>query len=68
VIENAPFGNEAARNAGCAVAAICTTLSKEYLVRANWIVRDHEELEVLLLGDTRQDANEEISSVSGDSR
>jgi beta-phosphoglucomutase len=68
VIENAPFGIEAARNAGCAVAAICTTLSKEYLVRANWIVKDHEELEVLLLGDTRQDADEEISSVSGDSR
>ena len=68
VIENAPFGIEAARNAGCAVPAICTTLSKEYLVRANWIVKDHEELEVLLLGDTRQDADEEISSVSGDSR
>ena len=68
VIENAPFGIEAARAAGCAVAAICTTLSKEDLGQANWIVKDHEELEVLLLGDTRQDVNEEISSVSGDSR
>lgn len=68
VIENAPFGIEAARNAGCAVAAICTTLSKEYLGRANWIVKDHEELEALFWGDTQLDADEEISSVSGDSR
>ncbi len=68
VIENAPFGIESARNAGCAVAAICTTLSKEYLGLANWIVKDHEELEALLWGDTEPDANEEISSVSGDSR
>jgi HAD superfamily hydrolase (TIGR01509 family) len=69
VIENAPFGIEAARSAGCAAAAIfCTTLSKEDLGWANWIVKDHEELEVLLLGDTPQDAAEKMSLVSGDSR
>ena len=68
VIENAPFGVDAARSAGCAAAAICTTLSKEDLGRANWIVKDHEELEVLLLRDTPQDAAEKMSLVSGDSR
>ncbi len=68
VIENAPFGIEAARAAGCAVAAICTTLSKEDLGQANWIVKDHEELEVLLFGNMLQDAAEKMSAVSGDSR
>jgi beta-phosphoglucomutase len=67
VIENAPFGIEAARSAGCSVAALCTTLPEEDLRRANWIVKDHEELEVLLLRDTPLDA-EKMSSVFGDSR
>jgi beta-phosphoglucomutase len=68
VIENAPFGIEAARAAGCAVAAICSTLPKADLHQANWIVNDHEELEVLLFGNMAQDAAEKMSSVSGDSR
>ncbi len=68
VIENAPFGIEAARAAGCAVAAICTTLPKADLDQANWIVNDHEELEVPLFGNMAQDAAERMSSVSGDSR
>ena len=48
VIENAPFGIEAARAAGCAVIGLCTTLSKEDLSEANWVVNDHDELEMLL--------------------
>ena len=64
----APFGIEAARSAACSVAAICTTLSNEDLGQANWIVSDHEELVVLLLGDTPQDTAEKMSSVFGDSR
>ena len=68
VIENAPFGIEAARAAGCAVAAICTTLLKVDLDQANWVVNDHEELEVLLFGNMAQDATERMSSVFGDSR
>jgi HAD superfamily hydrolase (TIGR01509 family) len=67
VIENAPFGIEAARAAGCAVAAICTTLPKADLVQAKWVVKDHKELEVLLFGSTVQDAAEKMSAVSGDS-
>jgi HAD superfamily hydrolase (TIGR01509 family) len=66
VIENAPFGIEAARAAGCAVAAICTTLPKADLGQANWIVKDHEELEVLLFGNMLQDGAEKM--VFGDSR
>jgi len=48
VIENAPFGIEAARKAGCAVVALCSTLSKEDLTHANWVVNNHDELEMLL--------------------
>ena len=68
VIENAPFGIEGARAAGCAVAAICTTLPPEDLVQANWIVKDHEELEVLLFGTVVQEAAQKMSPVSGDPR
>ncbi len=68
VIENAPFGIEAARGAGCAVAAICTTLRKADLDQANWIVKDHEELEILLFGNMAHDAAERMSAVFGDSR
>jgi beta-phosphoglucomutase len=49
VVENASFGIEAARAAGCRVVAICTTLSREDLSRADWIVENHRELETLLL-------------------
>ncbi len=68
VVENAPFGIQAARAAGCAVVAICTTLTKADLSHADWIVSDHEELEVLLLSDTSQNRNEKIGSISGESR
>ncbi len=68
VIENAPFGIEAARAAGCSVAAICTTLPKADLEQADWIVKDHDELEALLFGNVAQDTAESVSSVSGDSR
>jgi beta-phosphoglucomutase len=68
VIENAPFGIEAANSAGCAVAAVCTTLSKEDLGQANWIVNDHEELERVLFGSMPEDTAEKMSAVSGDSR
>jgi beta-phosphoglucomutase len=49
VVENAPFGIEAARAAGCRVVAICTTLSREDLSREDWIVENHRELETPLL-------------------
>ena len=66
---NLPHGGiEAARTAGCAVAAGCTTLSKEDLGRANRMVNDNRELEVLLFGAMPQDAAEKMSAVSGDSR
>jgi beta-phosphoglucomutase len=68
VIENAPFGIEAARAAGCAVAAVCTTLSREDLSRANWVVKNHDELEILLFGDIAPDTEQKISFVSGESR
>jgi beta-phosphoglucomutase len=48
VVENAPFGIEAAHRAGCPVIAICTTLSSEDLQQADWIVPDHGALELLL--------------------
>ncbi len=47
VIENAPFGVQAAKAAGCRVIAICTTLAAEDLCQADWIVKDHQELEAL---------------------
>ena len=48
VVENAPFGIRGARAAGCHVVAICTTLPPEDLAEAEFVVRDHNELEVLL--------------------
>jgi len=51
VIENAPFGIQAARAAGCAVLAICSTLSRDDLSGADCVVRNHDELEALLFGD-----------------
>jgi len=50
VIENAPFGIQAAHAAGCAVIAICSTLSREDLSEADFVVQNHEELEALLFG------------------
>jgi len=51
VIENAPFGIQSARAAGCSVIAICSTLSREDLSEADYVVNDHHELEALLFGD-----------------
>jgi beta-phosphoglucomutase len=48
VVENAPFGVRSARAAGCRVVAICTTLGPEELADADWVVKDHQELEALL--------------------
>lgn len=48
VIENAPFGIQAAHLAGCRTIGICTTLEPEDLQEADWIVRNHDELARLL--------------------
>ena len=48
VVENAPYGVQAARAAGSPVIGICTTLAAEDLQSANWIVPDHQALESLL--------------------
>ena len=45
VIENAPFGIEAAKRAGMKVAAITTTLSRRKLRGADFYARDLQELE-----------------------
>jgi len=50
VIENAPFGIEAARAAGCPIVGICTTLPPEDLSHADWVVQNHDELMQLLAG------------------
>jgi len=63
-IENAPFGVQSARAAGCAVIAICSTLSKKDLSDANFVVHDHSELEVLLFGDMQR--GDELPVRSGD--
>ncbi len=47
-IENAPYGVQSAKTAGCPVIAMCTTLSAEDLREADWIVQDHAGLEALL--------------------
>jgi beta-phosphoglucomutase-like phosphatase (HAD superfamily) len=56
VIENAPFGIHAARAAGCGVIGMCTTLAREDLREANWIVQNHHELEILLSGKRDENA------------
>jgi sugar-phosphatase len=66
VIENAPFGIEAARSAGRSVVAICTTLPAGDLSRAHWIVKNHDELEALLFGEYEQPEQQEpIPSAGG---
>ena len=49
VVENAPFGVLAGKAAGCRVIAICTTLEAQDLSGAEWVVRNHEQLQTLLL-------------------
>ncbi|MCX8057451.1 MAG: HAD family phosphatase [Ignavibacteria bacterium] len=44
VIENAPLGIEAAKNAGMICIAIETTLGREYLTKADFIINSIEEL------------------------
>ena len=44
VIENAPYGIKAAKTAGMYCAAIATSLSKEYLKKADKIYASHKEL------------------------
>jgi len=53
VVENAPFGIQSARRAGCRVIGLCTTLPAEDLGDANWIVANHAELGLLLSGNSR---------------
>lgn len=45
VIENAPMGIKAAKNAGITVIAITTTLEKENLIEADYIYRNFGEVE-----------------------
>jgi beta-phosphoglucomutase len=47
-VENAPYGIQSAKSAGCPTIAICTTLGPEDLRAADWIVPDHTALENLL--------------------
>ncbi len=49
VVENAPFGIEAAHRAGCCMIGICTTLPPEDLQQADWVVENHAALELLLV-------------------
>jgi HAD superfamily hydrolase (TIGR01509 family) len=49
VVENAPFGIAAARAAGCRVIALCTTLGADDLGDADWVLRNHDELQNLLM-------------------
>jgi HAD superfamily hydrolase (TIGR01509 family) len=53
VIENAPYGVRSAKAAGCRVIAICTTLDAGDLNSADWIVRDHNALKLLLSTELR---------------
>jgi beta-phosphoglucomutase len=65
VIENAPFGIEAALSAGCRVVALCSTLSAEDLRRAHWVVRYHDELDALLFGEYDRAEREELIPCTG---
>jgi len=44
VVENAPYGIESAKRAGMICAAVCTSLEKAYLKKADLIVKSFEEL------------------------
>lgn len=48
VVENAPAGIQAAKQAGCYCAAVQTTLPETYLRQADWIVPNHAALLHLL--------------------
>jgi len=65
VVENAPFGIEAAHGAGCPAIAICTTLLADDLKQADWIAPDHEALG-RLLGSEEATAAQFRSTAPGD--
>ena len=44
VIENAPYGIQAAKSAGLRVYAIETTLSRDHLLEADLIFKNHKQL------------------------
>jgi beta-phosphoglucomutase len=50
VVENAPMGIKAGKQAGMFVIAITTTLKKEYLEEADLIVESFDEVNNYLLG------------------
>lgn len=56
VVENAPLGIESAHRAGCHAVAICTTLTREDLREADWIVANHRDFESLLRGRLNSEA------------
>ncbi|HET9401827.1 MAG TPA: HAD family phosphatase, partial [Candidatus Acidoferrales bacterium] len=56
VVENAPLGVESAHRAGCRAVAICTTLTRDDLREADWIVANHREFESLLRGRINSEA------------
>ena len=47
-VENAPFGIQSAKSAGLKVIALTSTLTKEYLSEADWIVDDYSQMGKLL--------------------
>jgi HAD superfamily hydrolase (TIGR01509 family) len=53
VVENAPFGIQSAKAAGCPTIGICTTLPAEDLKGADWIVTDHRDLASLLYSESK---------------
>lgn len=48
VVENAPLGIQAAKSAGLKVAAITSTLSREVLTEADWIIGSLNEIKSIL--------------------
>jgi len=50
VLENAPLGIKAARSAGMSVAAITTTLPREYLKEADWVLEEYKQLTEIIGG------------------
>ena len=48
VVENAPFGIQAARAAGCQVVALTSTLAAEHLCEADLVLNSHSEILGLL--------------------
>lgn len=49
VVENAPLGIEAAKSAGMDCVALCSTLARRHLSRADHVLEDMEQFKVLLV-------------------